>query len=476
MELEKVQHTEMGLNEQTPREIVEELNKHIVGQEDAKRSVAIALRNRWRSRKLSDDIKDDVIPKNILMIGSTGVGKTEIARRLAKLVKAPFVKVEATKFTEVGYVGRDVESIIRDLMQISVRMVRKQRTEEVKDKATENANERLLDILVPEPKRTQNPLSKLFGGVENTEETKTIEVEENPSNAGRDFVKKRLEAGKLEDQMIELEVSDHAKPMVGMFSGSSLESMGDNLQDMISGLVPKRTRKRKVTVAAARKILEQEEAEKLIDMEEVAETALQLAERSGIVFLDEIDKVAVKGSSSGPDISREGVQRDILPIVEGSTVMTKYGPVKTDYILFIAAGAFHTAKPSDLIPELQGRFPIRVELKSLQKEDFQKILTEPQNALIKQYKELLKTEGLTLEFNLDAIERIAEMAYDVNEQSEDIGARRLHTMLEKLLEEISFSAPDMVKEGKTEVKIDAAYVDERLKEIAKNRDLSQFIL
>ena len=474
--MEKVQHTEMGLNEQTPREIVEELNKHIVGQEDAKRSVAIALRNRWRSRKLSDDIKDDVIPKNILMIGSTGVGKTEIARRLAKLVKAPFVKVEATKFTEVGYVGRDVESIIRDLMQISVRMVRKQRTEEVKDKATENANERLLDILVPEPKRTQNPLSKLFGGVENTEETKTIEVEENPSNAGRDFVKKRLEAGKLEDQMIELEVSDHAKPMVGMFSGSSLESMGDNLQDMISGLVPKRTRKRKVTVAAARKILEQEEAEKLIDMEEVAETALQLAERSGIVFLDEIDKVAVKGSSSGPDISREGVQRDILPIVEGSTVMTKYGPVKTDYILFIAAGAFHTAKPSDLIPELQGRFPIRVELKSLQKEDFQKILTEPQNALIKQYKELLKTEGLTLEFNLDAIERIAEMAYDVNEQSEDIGARRLHTMLEKLLEEISFSAPDMVKEGKTEVKIDAAYVDERLKEIAKNRDLSQFIL
>ena len=475
MELEKTKYTEMGLNEQTPREIVEELNKHIVGQDEAKRSVAIALRNRWRSRKLSDDIKDDVIPKNILMIGSTGVGKTEIARRLAKLVKAPFVKVEATKFTEVGYVGRDVESIIRDLMQISVRMVRKQRTEEVKEKATENANERLLDILVPEPKRTQNPLSKLFGGVENPEENKTEETVET-SNAGRDFVKKRLEAGKLEEQVIELEVADHAKPMVGMFSGSSLENMGDSLQDMISGLVPKRTRKRKVTVAAARKILEQEEAEKLIDMEEVAETALQLAERSGIVFLDEIDKVAVKGSSSGPDVSREGVQRDILPIVEGSTVMTKYGPVKTDYILFIAAGAFHTAKPSDLIPELQGRFPIRVELKSLQKEDFQKILTEPQNALIKQYKELLKTEGLTLEFQLDAIERIAEMAYDVNEQSEDIGARRLHTMLEKLLEEISFSAPDMVKEGKTEVKIDSAYVDERLKEIAKNRDLSQFIL
>ncbi len=474
VELEK-ELQEMGLNEQTPREIVEELNKYIVGQEDAKRSVAIALRNRWRSRKLADDIRDDVIPKNILMIGSTGVGKTEIARRLAKLVKAPFVKVEATKFTEVGYVGRDVESIIRDLMQISVRMVRKQRTEEVKEKATENANERLLDILVPEPKRTQNPLSKLFGGVEVAETPKTEEPVET-NNAGRDFVKKRLEAGKLEEQIIELEVADHGKPMVGMFSGSSLESMGDNLQDMINGLMPKRTRKRKVTVAAARKILEQEEAEKLIDMEEVAETAVKLAERSGIVFFDEIDKVAVKGSSSGPDVSREGVQRDILPIVEGSTVMTKYGAVKTDYILFIAAGAFHTAKPSDLIPELQGRFPIRVELKSLSKEDFEKILTEPQNALIKQYKEMLKTEGLDLEFKPEAIERIAEMAYDVNEQAEDIGARRLHTLLEKLLEEVSFDAPDMVKEGKTEVLIDAEYVDKKLSEIVKSRDLSNFIL
>ena len=473
---EKKALQELGLNEQTPREIVEELNKHIVGQEDAKRSVAIALRNRWRSRKLDSDMRDDVIPKNILMIGSTGVGKTEIARRLAKLVKAPFVKVEATKFTEVGYVGRDVESIIRDLMQIAVRMVRKQKTEEVKEKATENANERLLDILVPEPKKASNPLSKLFGSVEEPETTVEEETPAETSKSGREFVKKRLAAGKLEDQVIELEVSDHAKPMVGMFSGSSLESMGDNLQDMISGLMPKRMRKRKVTVAAARKILEQEEAEKLIDMEEVAEAAVELAERSGIVFFDEIDKVAVKGSSGGPDVSREGVQRDILPIVEGSTVMTKYGPVKTDHILFIAAGAFHTAKPSDLIPELQGRFPIRVELKSLQKEDFEKILTEPQNALIKQYKALLKTEGLDLEFKAEAIERIAEMAYDVNEQSEDIGARRLHTLLEKLLEDISFDAPDMIKEGKTEVSIDAAYVDERLKEISKNRDLSQFIL
>ena len=452
VDIKKDELQELGLNEQTPREIVEELNKHIVGQEDAKRSVSIALRNRWRSRKLPDDMRDDVIPKNILMIGSTGVGKTEIARRLAKLVKAPFVKVEATKFTEVGYVGRDVESIIRDLMQIAVRMVRKQKTEEVKEKATENANERLLDILVPEPKRTQNPLSKLFGGnepAENTENNADEEPEQD-NKAGREFVRKRLEKGKMEDQIIELEVSDHAKPMVGMFSGSSLESMGDNLQDMIGSLIPKR--------------MKQEEAEKLIDMEEVAETAVQLAERSGIVFFDEIDKVATRGNVGGADVSREGVQRDILPIVEGSTVMTKYGPVKTDHILFIAAGAFHTAKPSDLIPELQGRFPIRVELKS------------PQNALIKQYKELLKTEGLTLEFLPEAIGRIAQMAYDVNEQSEDIGARRLHTLLEKLLEEVSFDAPDMVKEGKTEISIDANYVDEKLKEIAKNRDLSQFIL
>lgn len=464
---------ELGLNDQTPREIVAELDKYIVGQDEAKKSVAIALRNRWRSHKLPDEMRDDVIPKNILMIGSTGVGKTEIARRLAKLVKAPFIKVEATKFTEVGYVGRDVESIIRDLAQTAVRMVRKQRTEEVKEKAAANALERLLDVLVPEPKRSQNPLGKLFGNAES--DAPPVE-EEDTKKPGREFVRKRLLAGKMEEQIIELEVADHAKPMVGMFSGSSLEGMGDNLQDMVSSLMPKRMRKRKVTVATARKILEQEEAEKLIDMEEVSETAVELAERSGIVFLDEIDKVAVKGSSSGPDVSREGVQRDILPIVEGSTVMTKYGPVKTDYILFIAAGAFHTAKPSDLIPELQGRFPIRVELKSLLKADFEKILTEPQNALLKQYKALLQTEGLALDFQASAIERIAELAENVNEQSEDIGARRLHTLLEKLLEQISFEAPDMVKDGKTEVVIDATYVDERLKDIAKNRDLSQFIL
>jgi len=464
---------ELGLNDQTPREIVAELDKYIVGQDEAKKSVAIALRNRWRSHKLPVEMRDDVIPKNILMIGSTGVGKTEIARRLARLVRAPFIKVEATKFTEVGYVGRDVESIIRDLVQTAVRMVRKQRTEEVKEKAAANAIERLLDVLVPEPKRSQNPLGKLFGNADT--ESATVDIEDG-KKPGREFIRKRLMAGKLEDQIIELEVADNAKPMVGMFSGSSLEGMGDNLQDMVSSLMPKRMRKRKVTVATARKILEQEEAEKLIDMEEVSETAVELAERSGIVFLDEIDKVAVKGSSSGPDVSREGVQRDILPIVEGSTVMTKYGPVKTDYILFIAAGAFHTAKPSDLIPELQGRFPIRVELKSLLKADFEKILTEPQNALLKQYKALLQTEGLALDFKAEAIEHIAELAEHVNEQSEDIGARRLHTLLEKLLEQISFEAPDMVADGKTEVIIDAAYVDDKLKEIAKNKDLSQFIL
>ncbi len=467
---------ELGLNDQTPREIVAELDKYIVGQDEAKKSVAIALRNRWRSHKLPDEMRDDVIPKNILMIGSTGVGKTEIARRLARLVKAPFIKVEATKFTEVGYVGRDVESIIRDLVQTAVRMVRKQRTEEVKEKAAANAVERLLDVLVPEPKRSQNPLGKLFGNAESETPPAEDTDKDTAKKPGREFVRKRLMAGKLEEQVIELEVADHAKPMVGMFSGSSLEGMGDNLQDMVSSLMPKRMRKRKVTVATARKILEQEEAEKLIDMEEVSETAVELAERSGIVFLDEIDKVAVKGSSSGPDVSREGVQRDILPIVEGSTVMTKYGPVKTDYILFIAAGAFHTAKPSDLIPELQGRFPIRVELKSLLKADFEKILTEPQNALLKQYKALLQTEGLALDFQASAIERIADLAEHVNEQSEDIGARRLHTLLEKLLEQVSFKAPDMVKDGKTEVTIDAAYVDERLSDIAKNRDLSQFIL
>ena len=461
----------IGVNEQTPREIVEELDRYIVGQDEAKRSVAIALRNRWRSRQLTGAMKEEVIPKNIMMIGSTGVGKTEIARRLAKLVRAPFIKVEATKFTEVGYVGRDVESIIRDLTEAAVRMIRQERLEDVQDKAKEQAEERILDVFVPEPKKSQNPLGRLFGG-DDEEKDKPAE-EPKKYQAGREWVRKRLEKGELEDELIEIDVEESRRPMVGMFSGSSLEGMGDNLQDMIGNIMPKRHKKRKVTVAQARKIFTQEEAGKLIDMEAVAEEAVKVTEYSGIVFLDEIDKVAVKGNSSGADVSREGVQRDILPIVEGSQVSTKYGPVRTDHILFIAAGAFHMAKPSDLIPELQGRFPIRVELKSLRKEDFERILTEPQNALIKQYEALLATEGLTLSFKPDAISRIAELACDVNEQAEDIGARRLHTLLEKVLEDISFRAPELTDK---DVVIDADYVNERLADIVINRDLSQFIL
>lgn len=462
----------IGVNEQTPREIVEELDRYIVGQDEAKRSVAIALRNRWRSRQLTGAMKEEVIPKNIMMIGSTGVGKTEIARRLAKLVRAPFIKVEATKFTEVGYVGRDVESIIRDLTEAAVRMIRQERLEDVQDKAKEQAEERILDVFVPEPKKSQNPLSHLFGGDDEEEKDKPAD-EPKKYQAGREWVRKRLEKGELEDELIEIDVEESRRPMVGMFSGSSLEGMGDNLQDMIGNIMPKRHKKRKVTVAQARKIFTQEEAGKLIDMEAVAEEAVKVTEYSGIVFLDEIDKVAVKGNSSGADVSREGVQRDILPIVEGSQVSTKYGPVRTDHILFIAAGAFHMAKPSDLIPELQGRFPIRVELKSLRKEDFERILTEPQNALIKQYEALLATEGLTLSFKPDAISRIAELACDVNEQAEDIGARRLHTLLEKVLEDISFRAPELADK---DVVIDADYVNELLADIVINRDLSQFIL
>ncbi len=463
---------QIGVNEQTPREIVEELDRYIVGQDEAKRSVAIALRNRWRSRQLTGTMKEEVIPKNILMIGSTGVGKTEIARRLAKLVKAPFIKVEATKFTEVGYVGRDVESIIRDLTEAAVRMVRQQRLEEVQDKAKKQAEERILDVFVPEPKKSQNPLGRLFGGDDEEEKDKTDE-EPKKYQAGREWVRKRLGKGELENELIEIDVEETRRPVVGMFSGSSLEGMGDNLQDMLGNIMPKRHKKRKVTVAQARKIFTQEEAGKLIDMEAVAEEAVKVTEYSGIVFLDEIDKVAVKGNSSGADVSREGVQRDILPIVEGSQVSTKYGPVRTDHILFIAAGAFHMAKPSDLIPELQGRFPIRVELKSLRKEDFERILTEPQNALIKQYAAMLATEGLTLTFKPDAISRIAELACEVNEQAEDIGARRLHTLLERVLEDISFNAPELTDK---DVVIDADYVNERLSDIVVNRDLSQFIL
>ena len=462
----------IGVNEQTPREIVSELDKYIVGQHAAKRSVAIALRNRWRSRQLDDEMREDIIPKNILMIGSTGVGKTEIARRLARLVRAPFLKVEATKFTEVGYVGRDVESIVRDLVETAVRMVRQQKIEEVQEKAKENAEERLLDVFVQPPKKTANPLGSLFSSAQ--EEEKQDREEPPKYQAGREWVRKRLHRGELEDDIIEIEIEENARPMDGMFAGSSFESMSDNLQSMIGKLMPKNHRKRKVTVAQARKLLAVEEADKLIDMDAVAEEAVRAAEYSGIVFLDEIDKVAVSGGrSTGADVSREGVQRDILPIVEGSTVVTKYGPVKTDHILFIAAGAFHIAKPSDLIPELQGRFPIRVELQSLVKEDFKRILTEPKNALIKQYAVLLHTEGISLKFSEDAIERLAEMAETVNEQTEDIGARRLYTLLEKLLENLSFDAPDLADK---EIVIDTAYVDRSLADIAGDQDVSRFIL
>ena len=459
---------DIGVNEQTPREIVAELDKFIVGQEAAKKSVAIALRNRWRSRKLSLSMQDDVAPKNILMIGSTGVGKTEIARRLAKLVKAPFLKVEATKFTEVGYVGRDVESIVRDLAETAVRMVRAEKMKSVEDKAKELAKERLIDIFVPEATSPTKAFQNFFSSDDDEDEKK----EEEPKyQAGRAWMKKRLNSGEMENEMVEIEVEETPRAM--MFTAPGFESMGDNIQDMMTGLMPKKRRKRKVTVAAARKIFEQEEAAKLIDMDEVADEAVKVAEKSGIVFLDEIDKVAVKGKSGGADVSREGVQRDILPIVEGSTVMTKYGPVKTDHVLFIAAGAFHTAKPSDLIPELQGRFPIRVELNSLKKEDFKRILTEPKNALIKQYQELLGADDIVLKFEDSAIDKIADLAAVVNEESEDIGARRLHTLLEKLLEDISFDAPDLEDKNIT---IDEKYVNEKLEKVAKNKDLSQYIL
>ena len=467
------------MTELTPRQIVAELDKYIVGQAEAKKSVAIALRNRWRAAHLEEPMKEDIIPKNILMIGSTGVGKTEIARRLAKLVDAPFVKVEATKFTEVGYVGRDVDSIVRDLAHEAVRNVRKRRLEEVEEKAKELAEKRIIDALVPESKADDtaaNPFAKMMdafaGGADNDEEPK--QEPERKLSAGRAFVKKRLEKGELEDELIEVKLEKQEMPqMMGMFAGPNLDGMGEDLQDMLGKLVPKKKKNKKVTVAQARKIFRQEEADKLIDMDNVIEVAIKQAEQSGIVFIDEIDKVAAKSGTGGADVSREGVQRDILPIVEGSTVATKYGPVKTDHVLFIAAGAFHVSKPSDLIPELQGRFPIRVELDSLKKDDFIRILTEPRNALIKQYVALLATEGVTVEFTDDAVERLARMAEDVNAHTENIGARRLHTLLEKLLEELSFDAPDLADKN---IVIDAGYVESRLKDITVDSDLSRFIL
>lgn len=464
--------------ELTPREIVNELNKYIIGQQQAKKSVAVALRNRWRSKRLPADLKEEIIPKNILMIGPTGVGKTEIARRLAKLVNAPFAKIEATKFTEIGYVGRDVESMIRDLVETSIRMVKQQKMLEVNDKAKELAEERILDHFVPSAKKesSRNPFEMLFSGAGGmgTNQDQTPKPEEpQVTSTGREWWRKRLLNGELEDELIEITVEDGAQPVMGMFAGTGIEEMGMNIQDMLGNLLPKKQKKRKVTIANARKIFTQEEAQKLIDMDEVITQAVSLTENYGIIFLDEIDKIAGRGHNSGPDVSREGVQRDILPIVEGSTVITKYGPVKTDHILFIAAGAFHVSKPSDLIPELQGRFPIRVELTNLSKDDFRQILTEPANALIKQYISLLETEGIEVEFTEDAIDELADIACRVNIQTENIGARRLHTILEKLLEDLAFDAPDVAER---QVIINREYVKSKLDHIVVNQDLSHYIL
>ncbi|WP_019910396.1 ATP-dependent protease ATPase subunit HslU [Paenibacillus sp. HW567] len=460
----------------TPRQIVAELDKYIVGQKQAKKSVAVALRNRYRRSLLSEELRDEVVPKNILMIGPTGVGKTEIARRLAKLVNAPFIKVEATKFTEVGYVGRDVESMVRDLVETSIRMVKLEKTEKVKDRAEELANERIVSILVPassKNKSQRNPFEMIFGGNNAGAEDTKEEAEDGSLSERRRGVKFKLLAGQLEDDIIEIDVEDTAPTMLDMFAGQGNDQMGMNMQEMFGSLLPKRTKKRKLPIREARKVLIQDEAAKLIDMDDVIQESVARAEQSGIIFIDEIDKVASQGKGSGPDVSREGVQRDILPIVEGSTVMTKYGPVKTDYVLFIAAGAFHIAKPSDLIPELQGRFPIRVELSSLSLEDFVSILTEPENALTKQYVNLLQTENLEIQFQQEAIYEIARIAASVNQNMENIGARRLHTILEKLLEDLSFEAPELTLDTMV---ITPEYVREKLAGIAQNRDLSQYIL
>ncbi|OXM84660.1 ATP-dependent protease ATPase subunit HslU [Paenibacillus rigui] len=458
----------------TPKEIVNQLDKYIVGQKKAKKSVAVALRNRYRRSLLDEAIRDEIVPKNILMIGPTGVGKTEIARRLAKLVNAPFVKVEATKFTEVGYVGRDVESMVRDLVETSIRMVKTERTEKLKDKAEQMANERIVAILVPNPakqKNQRNPLEMLFG---NQNANEPQEQEADPHIATRrQEMRVKLEKGDLEQQVIEIDVEDHSPNMLDMLSGQGNEQAGMNMQELFGSIMPKKLKKRKLAIKEARKVLSQEEAQKLLDMDEVIQEAVMRAEQLGIIFIDEIDKICSSGRGSGPDVSREGVQRDILPVVEGSTIMTKYGPVQTDYILFIAAGAFHIAKPSDLIPELQGRFPIRVELSSLTQEDFMLILKEPKHALTKQYTALLETEGIQVEFSDAAIGEIAKIAAEVNQNTDNIGARRLHTILEKLLEDLSFEAPEITLE---QIVITPEYVREKLSDIVQNRDLSQYIL
>lgn len=462
-------------NQLTPKQIVEKLDQYIIGQNGAKKSVAVALRNRYRRQLMDESIRDEIIPKNILMIGPTGVGKTEIARRIAKIVRAPFSKVEATKFTEVGYVGRDVESMVRDLVEVSVRLVKEEKMQLVRVKAEKNAEKRLIKLLAPSQKKkqttSQNPLEALFGGMNQPDESPEEEVDQELKNK-RSQIEWRLQNGELDDEIVTVEVKEQQNPMLDMMRGAGMDQM-NGMQDALSGMFPAKKKKRKVTVREAKKILFEDEASKLIDADELAAEGIQRAEQMGMIFIDEIDKIASKEGGGNAQVSREGVQRDILPIVEGSQISTKYGTVNTEYILFIAAGAFHMSKPSDLIPELQGRFPIRIELDKLTQEDFYKILTEPDNALIKQYKALLKTEGIDLIFTKEAVERIAEIAFQVNQDSDNIGARRLHTILEKLLEDLLFEAPEINMES---IKVTENYVNEKLAPIMQNKDLTQFIL
>ncbi len=465
----------MKETELTPKQIVAELDKHIVGQKEAKKSVAVALRNRWRRKRLCEDMQDAIVPKNILLIGPTGVGKTEIARRLAKLVGAPFIKVEATKYTEVGYVGRDVEQIIRDLVVNAIRMVQEQEAQRYEAKAEEEANKRILQVFWPKKdsvkEKVPNPMNIFFTDDDSDEEAPK-QLEE-PKSERRRKMYEDICSHKMDDREIEIEVREQERAVQGILTGSSAEELTSNFQEMLGSIMPKKKKKKKMTVAKAREIFKDEELEKCLDMDVIIDKAVEATEESGIVFIDEFDKIAEKGRGGGPDISREGVQRDILPIVEGATVNTKYGPVKTDHILFIAAGAFHVSKPSDLIPELQGRFPIRVELQSLTVDDFRKILTEPNQSLVKQYTALLQTDGVTLEFTDDGINAVAEYAYRVNLETENIGARRLHTMMEKILEDVAYGAPDIEE---THIIVDEKFVAGKLHDVVQNVDLSHYIL